>query len=149
MTTLIAERSVYGVVDGVEVEVSIKLHAPEVDDRDNWSCRYTFHTDCPALALKERSPGGVDGVQALVSALHGIGYDLDKSGIEWSMFPESEYTGTGTLLRLDDGFPRAGLGPGMLGAAFRKRMEHYVTAEREKALETIVANKRRSRAASS
>lgn len=134
MTEVIAERKLYGEVEGIETEITVKIWKPEFiagKHRPHWECRFTFSNVVPVL---EDFPGhGVDSVQALHMALTLIGKALDESGIEWSMFPSSKDDPYGGELR-EDGFPRPEFDIQFLGTTFRKRMQFLVEAEKLAAL---------------
>jgi len=133
MDRTIAERVIYGSYEGADISVRVCIDAPtQVGDAD-WRCSYAFHVGDQPVALKGGKAGGVDSVQALLNALHGVGYVLDRSGIEWSMFSSEQAAAEGVLLH-DDGFPRADLNVTFLGAAFRKRMQAHVAGEAEQAM---------------
>ena len=129
----IAERAIYGTVDGAEVKVQVCIGVPHQEGEGHWSCSYTFGVGDHAVALKSGTAGGVDGVQALLNALHGVGHVLDRSGIEWAMFSAEDAAADGVPFR-EDGFPRADLNVMFLGTAFRTRMRTYVAGEAEQAL---------------
>jgi len=81
MDETIAERAIYGIADGAEVKVQVCIGVPYQEGEGQWSCSYAFGVGDHAVALKSGTAGGVDGVQALLNALHGVGHVLDRSGI--------------------------------------------------------------------
>lgn len=136
MAEIIAERSIFATVDGSEKQALVRLWKPVQNGNEDWSCRFTFQTDNEEIAFKDGTAGGVDAMQALIEAFHGIADRLDRSGIEWSMFSEETLRSDVAAGRtpIEDGFPRAGLSVMFLGTAFRKRMEAYIEKERTEAL---------------
>ena len=138
MTQVVAERPIYGIIDGAEIKVIVRVWSPEHGDGGDALCRYSFSADIASLALKDGAGHGVDEMQALIQALHGIGWTLDQSGIEWSMFPEEQLHAAydATPIR-EDGFPRAGLSMMFFGKAFRKRIENYVEGEKIEAVKLL------------
>lgn len=144
MVELIAERVIFGSMNGAEVQVTVRVFRPQQSAQDDWSCPFTFEGSSSAPKLKNGAGRGTDSVQALTQALTGIGSVLDQSGVEWFAFPAEEDREGAHLPRLDDGFPRPGLDPGILGAPFRRRMEAYVTREKDAELEALNEAKRRS-----
>jgi hypothetical protein len=67
---IIAERTLVLNDNGREVEVPIRIHAPENEDDGCWICR--FEIGWPDGTVK-RWGGGVDAVQALLIAMQMIG----------------------------------------------------------------------------
>ena len=133
MGQTIAERAIYGTVDGAEVRVQVCIGAPHQEGESDWSCSYVFNVGDYAIVLKSGTAWGVDGVQAILNALHGAGHALDRSGVEWSMFSAEELAADRSTFR-EDGFPRADLNVMFLGTAFRTRMRSYVAGEAEQAM---------------
>jgi hypothetical protein len=136
MTEIIAERKLYGEVDGTETEITVTIWKPELiagKHHPCWRCQVTYSNAGGVPELEDYSgPAGYDSVQALHNALTLIGKALDNSGIEWSMFPSSEDEYGGELR--EDGFPRPEFDIQFLGTAFRKRMQFVVEAEKLAAL---------------
>jgi hypothetical protein len=59
-----------------EIEVPVRVFAPQRDEANSWSCRYEIGwPDAP----RTRSIGGFDSVQALFLALQAIGAELYTS----------------------------------------------------------------------
>ena len=108
MDQIIAERAIYGIVNEAEVKVQVYIGAPNQQGEGHWSCSYGFDVGDHLVTLKSGTTGGVDAVQALLNALHGVGDVLDRSGIEWAMFSAEEAAADRIPFR-EYGFPRAGL----------------------------------------
>ena len=144
MTEVFAERAIFGVIDGTETKVVVRIQAPEQDDQvgGDWLCRFTFHADDHAPVLEDGAGHGIDGIQALIGALHAVGWTLDRSNVEWSMFSEEDLHDQAIIQFREDGFPRAGLSVMFLGSAFRKRIESYVEGEKLEALKSVSRPKR-------
>ena len=138
MTQVVAERMIYGTINGVENKVIVRLWSPEPVDDGSSLCRYSFEADVTSLPLEDGAGHGFDDVQALIQALYGIGWTMDQSGIEWSMFPEEQLRDAydGIPIR-EDGFPRAGLSVMFCGTSFRKRIESYVEGEKIEAMKLL------------
>ena len=118
MASLVAERLLYGVVEGQNTKVTVRVWTPELVDSADTRCRFTFHSQHGQLPLLDGEAHGVDGVQALIEAFHGIGRALDDSGVEWSAFPDGKVQA--------DGFPRVELSVSYYEPSFRQRMQTYV-----------------------
>ena len=104
MTEVFAERVIFGVIDGTETKVVVRVRAPERDAGGDWLCRFTFHADDYAPDLEDGSGHGIDGIQALIGALHGVAWTLDRSDVEWSMFSEEELHDQAIIQFREDGF---------------------------------------------
>ncbi|WP_158918728.1 hypothetical protein [Caulobacter sp. S45] len=143
MTPIAAERSIYGTVDEVEIKVVVRLLTPEQTEEGRALCRYTFQTDSDKVALTDGIAYGVDSMQALIEALHGVGWTLDRSGVEWSMFSEEELQADESNGLREDGFPRAGLSVMFLGADVRKRIQSYVEGEKLIAMKSLPKPRRK------
>jgi hypothetical protein len=72
----IAERILKIRQSGTELEVPIRIYAPECDATNAWSCAYEIGWQG---APRRFSSGGIDSVQALVLALQMIGAELYSS----------------------------------------------------------------------
>ena len=73
---LIASRVLTLVAGERNIEISIRIFAPEKSPNGSWFCRY--EVDWPGEQHKMEM-GGVDSVQALVSALYAIGAEIYSS----------------------------------------------------------------------
>lgn len=73
---IIAERVLKLRSDGRDIQIPIRLFAPEQSSDGSWWCRYEI--DWPESTQKSRA-GGVDAIQANVLALHMIGSEIYAS----------------------------------------------------------------------
>ena len=117
---IIAERRLVADVTGAAVRVSLGAPRPEPNGVD-WSCPFRIRGG--GLSIAEAG-FGVDSMQAVATALEGIRYHLDQSGLSlgWRVGPGRE----GVYSR-ETGFTRAI--PIAFGPASRRRLERLVDRE--------------------
>lgn len=134
MNQPLAERDLYGFVDGTELRIVVRLWPPEpydesAEETGSWKCRFTFEGASSVSGLVDGFGAGEDKVQAIFIAMEAVGGRLDRSGIDWSTFPDAARGLNGRILPREDGFPRAELNPMFHGGSFRRRMQAMVEGE--------------------
>ncbi len=136
MSAVIAERILFGTVEGAETSIKVTVCQPVPSpDGSDWICEVTFAGLGRIPALENFQGHGVDALQALILTLGGIGRVLDNAGIEWSMFSAQDEIGLEHLR--DDGFPRPEFLFSFLGSAFRRSMQVLLSEEHLKALASV------------